>query len=1603
MQDQPPAFPESEPFEVPVNWNTSKRHQDRVVVAGRGPKPADIMFLASGTLEEEVVEEEHGMHGAIFRRKPAFLKGPHGVELKDMCMSVGISVDSEVYYTALCKWLLGRDRNLNPKAGDIQPGSACCRREIKEVAPKIIVAFGKAAFEFLVPIRFKFGDAIGMWFWSEEFQCRVMPMSSQYYVAAKPEWMERYRMDMAQVKKLSDELKGIAVERVPLHYRTVTCAAELRQLVKDIMPFTLYCPDCEWHGKNHAAGKLRSLQIGWQPGHAAYIRFMDDKLNYVFDVSYEEAGAILAPAWNRPEVKLVGHHISADLPWIAEWLKLEWYGKVRLDTEFAYQCCNEHGERGLERMSLRYTDLGRYEFELEMWKKDHKQEVEDGYGRVPDEILILYGCKDVDVPLRALPYIELDLQQQGMLEYYRTIMNPFVSDVFTQFAITGLPMNVPLMDEMRLLYSYAYSEMEAALRRSLYTEAWFLLARNAVEILPAFKAVDEPLRGIVSKQAVANFKLELQDVYERHGAEEMQIPSTKVIRDLCMAFLQLEEGSLTPDDLRCLDASCNHACSTHAFNLRSVTDMRRWLFDIKKYTPVKSTANKAKGVPSMDWAKVMSWKPSRREGIVPAVDKQTLQILSVAHDDPVLKELLELNAVGNIRKAFLKDPELDEDGNVVEEAGLHAWLAPDHRVHGQMSMTETARPRAWKPNSLNWPSYVQQRIVDGIARVLKIAHERGDLPQVFEKYLKDKPPALRHCVQAPPGMCFVESDFKTAEVRALAYRAGDENLIRIMNEPDQQFGLAPVKTKDGAIKYKPVRLKYDADCGILTQEQDSRFIMNVWSEGKFECKVAPEDLKRDRAGNLVHPPADLHWSLAEMFQEKPRELMTDKKDRGAGKAGNFKCLPEDTVVTTSHGAKTIKNVVAGLHKVWDGVEWVHHEGLITKGIQPIVEYQGLRATVDHGVWVEDGREMFFGEAILQGLNLARTTDETGEAAVAGFEARRRNNGERRQGAHASHVHMSVLRKKQVEVDRQPCAEQGVSVCVLQSNKSYTSYSEDKVQNYAAAVRNMDTQEFIQLHRTRNSRLIQGHRTLCYLGSPKMASRNVQGQGLRQDRQRWALRARKFTPSGSSHESGEHTNVYSLIWSKDASICRCAPRGATKVSHNTKSAVRWMRRGVYSQQLEVWETPMFRRHKSKLANNAGAASEGRQSEDRLCVESRAQSDSGRSDRWADSSPMGHSKRSTTCKGDVSKDCVFPRTTPGCEVWGSGGSQTAFARRILSGYSHRLGYIKSESIPLHDVGACAVIHADASWVESKHESYEASSRFGIDRGSNTEEVPYHGRPKEILIAELSARGFKLTLEHVYDLVNAGPRRRFTANGVLVSNTAYGSTPGTLERSIEADTGFKPEPGTGQKILDALQRRQPTAVAFLDDLETKVEDPGYLRAASGKVRHFLLPSNVHGLSPRLKNAIISAQKRESRNFYMQESVAATALRATYWLLQFKRKYGLVGVPITVLYDSVVTMCPFEERAIWAKAHELFMFRANGWEYHGRVLTYPIDTDFNAGWSMPYKATIDQKHIGPLLENENFCPTPERLRPVETWLDDSIAFYTANTRASLEPKHFV
>ena len=63
--------------------------------------------------------------------------------------------------------------------------------------------------------------------------------------------------------------------------------------------------------------------------------------------------------------------------------------------------------------------------------------------------------------------------------------------------------------------------------------------------------------------------------------------------------------------------------------------------------------------------------------------------------------------------------------------------------------------------------------------------------------------------------------------------------------------------------------------------------------------------------------------------------------------------------------------------------------------------------------------------------------------------------------------------------------------------------------------------------------------------------------------------------------------------------------------------------------------------------------------------------------------------------------------------------------------------------------------------------------------------------------------------------------------------------------------------------------------------------------------------------------------------------------------------AMPAIVLYDSVVTFTPMEERFLVLELHERFMYRENKWDLGDRVLQYPIDSEINLAWSdKPTKA---------------------------------------------------
>lgn len=97
-------------------------------------------------------------------------------------------------------------------------------------------------------------------------------------------------------------------------------------------------------------------------------------------------------------------------------------------------------------------------------------------------------------------------------------------------------------------------------------------------------------------------------------------------------------------------------------------------------------------------------------------------------------------------------------------------------------------------------------------------------------------------------------------------------------------------------------------------------------------------------------------------------------DRQRGKSATLGCIAEGSQVLTNRGSVPIENVGIA-DKVWDGVEFVRHEGVVYKGQKEVMHYDGLTATPDHKVWASfkgESRVVRLDYAASCGARLIRT-------------------------------------------------------------------------------------------------------------------------------------------------------------------------------------------------------------------------------------------------------------------------------------------------------------------------------------------------------------------------------------------------------------------------------------------------------------------------------------------------------------------------------------------------------------------------------------------------------------------------------------------------------
>jgi uracil-DNA glycosylase family 4 len=812
--------------------------------AGVGSKKADVMFVAASPLQEEEKKDNNN---------PGLLRPTEISALfQRLCRRAGFGdILNNCYYTTISKFSI--------PSGDVKPirkeyinwSKKALEKEIDRVQPKIIVCLGKHVFNYFFDMRVNnrkvtlaFNDAHGGFFKCDRYNCVLYCMDRVTNPRYQPHQIERFRLDLETVYNYYKAIDDVHPENLlNLSYSTLDSVEKIKGWVDYIIESgnDVLSVDCEWAGRTYLDGKLRSIQFCWESGKVVYLKFYDENGDWVLgDTTWDDLKELLKPIAN---FKWIGHNICADLVWMEHWLGFDTHGNAIFDTMYAESVVDEYADQKLERLALKYTDLGRYDIELSLWKKANasKQKAvkdteevltadDEGYGSVPDSILIPYACKDVDVVMRAYPILTQKLRSVGIESYYYGILLPFVTDAFRSMIMTGLPVNEEYLKKISSDFSEVFVLLQQEVRKAMVDQAKMRFMAALMG-----KTLEAPKIFVRILSLYAERNTNHKSSQEAYNLIKPYIDATDVLyfRDLV-----------------------DHLWISSEFNLRSNHHMVRWLFSILKLTPIKSTKG-ANGI-SMPWDKIEGLPDEEKKKYTPATDKQTLQILAV--EDRLVEKVLHLNAVGNLIKSFLA-PKGSSSTNAIIN-----WIQTDGRLHCNYSCTETGRPRSWKPNVLNYPKIVSRWIFDS-----------------FEKFGYESPGSVRSCIQAPEGWCFVDADLDTAEVLSLAYISNDIGMIDMCHSRDEQFalvdaqacenhGITPFVTKGAAM----VRTQYLPYVQIPEEEQLETYTVEF---------LKSNDLLL--GGELSRPKRDMHWEMAEGMQEKSREVLDEDMDRGAGKVGMF--------------------------------------------------------------------------------------------------------------------------------------------------------------------------------------------------------------------------------------------------------------------------------------------------------------------------------------------------------------------------------------------------------------------------------------------------------------------------------------------------------------------------------------------------------------------------------------------------------------------------------------------------------------------------------------------------------------------------------------------
>lgn len=487
--------------------------------------------------------------------------------------------------------------------------------------------------------------------------------------------------------------------------------------------------DCEWGGNGYMSGRLRSVQFSWSDTQACVAVFLhcggrpaQDEFDRIRMMNE------LRRLFNRPGLCISGHNIRADSPW----LKTE--GINILDGEFfdtmlADHMLNENAEHGLETCTVRYTDMGRYDFDMARWIKENQADVEaNGFLNAPDGLLYPYaGCdvistRRIKFKMQAL----LDLPENSGLRacYYGVVLpcNLPLGEIET----TGLMVDFPLLKKMVWDYDTEKIKILERLRIMLADPDFNPNSPDQIKRV-LFNRTPEQLIAIETAA---------QQGHELSAADQLVLEQLHPKEENDEEVDEVKEKML--------------ACGT----LQHYKPPRKK--KEKCYRPgLGLTPYKTTGKPSVMWEDLDPSVSTLRR-VSPSTDAESLAELSDKH--AIVQVLADYKIVSQVTKAFLRKP--DEDGDDPDDytTGLGGAIDSDGRIRTNLSqMSETGRQKSYDPNLQNLPK-----------------KQEKELDRIFEGMM----PHIRSCFVAPDGHVIIEADYKSAEIFSMGYLSNELQLVR---------------------------------------------------------------------------------------------------------------------------------------------------------------------------------------------------------------------------------------------------------------------------------------------------------------------------------------------------------------------------------------------------------------------------------------------------------------------------------------------------------------------------------------------------------------------------------------------------------------------------------------------------------------------------------------------------------------------------------------------------------------------------------------------------------------------------------------------------------